>query len=37
VIDGDCTGEVTGGDNGSDERARVASGKATREREKGGS
>jgi hypothetical protein len=36
VIDGDCTGEVTGGDNGSDERARVASGRATRERERRG-
>jgi hypothetical protein len=32
VIDGDCAGEVTGRDEGSDGRARVARGRATRER-----
>jgi hypothetical protein len=32
VIDGDCAGEVTGGDDRSDGRARVASGRAMRER-----
>jgi hypothetical protein len=32
VIDGDCAGEVTGGDDGSDGRAWVARGRATRER-----